>query len=77
MWWGATFVCGIPLPWSCFICTCEREGNGWVMRDKHGAKTGEVLLVDEERGTVACYRTVCCSKEMIEEPDSYFTRGPW
>lgn len=71
-------VCHIPIflgiPTAlCFICLClcERDGNSWVMRDKNGFKTGEVLLVDKERRTWACYSLKCCSKEFKEKADCY------
>ena len=50
---------GIPrLFAACFGGTCERDGNGWVTRDKHGVKTGEVLVLNEQ-GTHAYYSLKC------------------
>ena len=62
-------LCGIPTA-LCFIClcNCERDGNAWVNRDKHGIKTGETLLVDKERGTMGCYSVKCCSSEFDDKP---------
>jgi len=57
---------GIPVLPIC-ICICERDGNAWVNRDKHGLKTGETILVDKETGTFACYSVKCCSTEFNEE----------
>ena len=54
----------VPCPFFCFFCWClcerEREYGSWVTRDKNGAKTGEVMLIDYERGTMAFYATACC-----------------
>ena len=53
-----------PCPFFCFFCCClcEREPNygAWVTRDKNGVKTGEVMLIDHERGTMAFYASACC-----------------
>jgi hypothetical protein len=69
---------GICLPfYSCLCCSCERgaeagEGFGaWVTRDKHGLKTGEIILIDHERGTLVAYSTQCCSRELRDEPQCY------
>ena len=61
-------ILGIPLAICCvFWGSCERDGNGWVTRDKHGVKTGEVLVLDEQ-GTHAYYSLKCCSNHFNETP---------
>ena len=44
-----------------------------------GIKTGEMLLVDKEKGTIGCYSLKCCSSEFDEKPscygDKYCCRG--
>ena len=69
---------GICLPlYSCLCCSWERSQEagegfaGWVLRDKHGLKTGEVLLVDHAHGTLVMYGTQCCSSELQNEPMCY------
>lgn len=42
-----------------------------VMRDKNGIKQGEVILVDKEKGTMACYSVECCSHKIEEAPSCY------
>ena len=61
-------ILGIPLAICCvFWGSCERDGNGWVTRDKHGVKTGEILVLDEQ-GTHAYYSLKCCSNHFNETP---------
>jgi hypothetical protein len=61
-------ISGIPLA-TCFVFwgSCERDGNGWVTRDKHGNKTGEILVLDNF-GTHAYYSLQCCSNRFNETP---------
>uniref|UniRef100_A0A7S0S737 Uncharacterized protein n=1 Tax=Mantoniella antarctica TaxID=81844 RepID=A0A7S0S737_9CHLO len=63
---GFSFLCGVPLLFP--FCLCERKRNNWVTRDKHGIKTGEVVVVDREMGTHLCYGVQCCSSTMDEFP---------
>ena len=64
------FLWGIPTALCCVVMPmCEREENGWVMRDKQGIRTGELLVVDKNDGTYACYSLKCCSTDFREEPD--------
>eukprot|EP00937_MAST-01D_sp_MAST-1D-sp2_P003249 g3249.t1 len=81
----------IPCPFFCFFCccSCEREANygSWVTRDKHGAKTGEIMLIDHERGTMAFYSVACCTSKsgsggccscdpaLQSEPDYYCVKS--
>lgn len=55
------------IPFPC-LCTCEREENIFITRDKHNNKTGAIILVDEPKRTLACYSTKCCSTELQESP---------
>lgn len=75
--WGC-FNIGIPVPCATchpYICACERAGNGWVLRDR-GFKKGELLVVDRENRTYACYGKECCSGQMHEAPPwCYFKRA--
>jgi hypothetical protein len=68
-------VCGVPTALCC-VCLgqCERDGNGWVTRDKHGIRTGEMLVIDLEAGTHASYALQCCSHEFKQEPCCIATR---
>jgi hypothetical protein len=67
-------VAGICLPlYSCLCCSCERSDNAWVTRDKHGVMTGAIFLIDHEEGTLACYSVKCCTTQLKDEPDCYWT----
>ena len=60
----------------CNLCGCavERERDGshtWVTRDKHGRRTGAIMIVDHEKGTIAHYGTKCCSTELDDTPACY------
>ena len=67
-------VAGICLPlYSCICCSCERSDNAWVTRDKHGVMTGAIFLIDHEEGTLACYSVKCCTTQLKDEPDCYWT----
>lgn len=72
LWYNCWFM-GITLPvYGQICCSCERSiDSTWVSRDKHGIKTGEIVVVDHERGTVAMYGSKCCSQELRERPDCY------
>ena len=62
-------IWGIPLAFCCvFWGSCERDGNGWITRDKHGVRTGEILVLDRETGTHAYYTLKCCSTQFQETP---------
>jgi hypothetical protein len=61
------------IPFPC-ICTCEREGNLYVTRDKHGSRTGTCMVIDEERGTIGHFAAKCCSQEPEETPCCYLYR---
>ena len=64
------FLWGIPTALCCILMPmCERESNGWVMRDKNGIRTGELLVVDKHGGEFACYSLKCCSSDFRQEPD--------
>ena len=43
----------LPLPLWCG-CSDEREGNVYINRGRQG-RTGAVMVIDEEMGTLACY----------------------
>ena len=64
---------GVSPPFYGQVCmSCEETGdNSWVNRDKNGIKTGEIVLVDSEEGTIAFYGTRCCSEELEEKPQCY------
>ena len=47
------------LPWPC-ICVCERDGNAYILRGKGGERAGYIMVVDEDRGTIACYQRRRC-----------------
>lgn len=64
------FLFCIPLPPCC--CTCERQNNIYITRDRRGIKNGVIVLVDEEKGTLAHY-SVCCNK-IATEPYCMSTR---
>lgn len=62
------------IPWP-FICSGEREGNVYVMRGRRFERMGAVMVIDEERGTLANYRTKCCSTELHEKPCCHCVRA--
>ena len=64
---------GIALPlFRCLCCVCERsKDNTWITRDNKGIKTGEVIIVDHERGTLAMHGAKCCSSELDAHPQCY------
>ena len=69
-------TCGIALPlYSCLCCSCERDGNTWVTRDKHGNRTGQIILLDHERGTLAFYGVKCCTTQLQTEPQCYCVKS--
>ena len=65
-------VCPVPIlnPFPC-ICSCEREQNQWIVRDKNGVKTGAWVIVDAERKTIASYGVKCCTNELSDQPQCY------
>ena len=75
LWFPCCFLgCCCPI-WSLICCVCEREkdgSNAWITRDKHGNKTGAVIVVDHERGTLAHYGVKgCCNPELDPTPQCY------
>ena len=72
--WALSCVLGLPTPWGCMICTCERYHNSFTMRGRYGEKVGELLFVDEERKTIGFWGTKCCSAELDTYPCCYFTK---
>ena len=68
-------LCGVPTVQRC-VCLgqCERDGNGWVTRDKNVVRTGEMLVTDSEHGTHATYSLKCCSDTFQEKPCCGATR---
>ena len=71
LWFPCCFLGFIPTPWSICCCTCEREQNAWITRDKHRRKTGYIVIVDHERGTLAHYGVKCCSEQLEDHPQCY------
>ena len=71
LWFPCCFLGCIPTPWSICCCTCEREQNAWITRDKHRRKTGYIVIVDHERGTLAHYGVKCCSEQLEDHPQCY------
>ena len=64
--YGIWCVCGVPIPGiSCVTACLCREGNAFIT-EKAGVKTGELLVVDEEEGTLAFYNSYC--GDMDEDP---------
>jgi len=53
--WCPCFFLGVPFPSSWVAFPRKREGNAWLIRDKQGRTAGHAMLVDAERGTLACY----------------------
>jgi len=54
-------LCGI----ASLFCAGEREGNVYVRYDSlHATKWCGLMIVDKERSTIACYRGVCCTKDL-------------
>mmetsp|Transcript_1087 Transcript_1087/g.4364 ORF Transcript_1087/g.4364 Transcript_1087/m.4364 type:complete len:139 (+) Transcript_1087:65-481(+) len=54
--WGIWGCCGcIPSPLGCVATTCLCEEGGAYIAQKSGVKTGELLIVDAEEGTLAWY----------------------
>ena len=63
---------GIVLPlYSCLCFICERSpDNTWIARGENGMKTGELIVVDHERGTYAHYGGKCCGGTHLMTPPS-------
>ena len=71
LWFPCCFM-GIALPvYSCVCCSCERQSNSWITRDKHGNMTGAFMLLDHENGTIGWYGVKCCSTQLEEKPQCY------
>ena len=63
----------IPIPLlPCCCCSCEREQNAWITRGgEYHEKTGYIVIVDHERGTLAHYGVECCSEHIEDRPACY------
>ena len=74
--WFPCCLLGLCFPvysWVC--CSCERSENAWITRDKHGRKTGAIILVDYEKGTLAHYGVECCKQDLEASPQCYCKRA--
>ena len=49
---------GIPLPYC--LHTWERQDQTWVLRESNGKISGRLMIVDHERGTLACFMKDPC-----------------
>ena len=49
---------GIPLPYC--LHTWERQDQTWVLRESNGKVSGRLMIVDHERGTLACFMKDPC-----------------
>ena len=67
------FPCIFPFLFP-FLCSGEREGAQWITRGKYGEKTGALMIVDEEKGTIANFGVKCCSQQLQDEPFCYCKR---
>ena len=68
------FPCLFPFPFPC-LCSIEREGAQWITRGKYGEKTGALMIVDEEKGTIANFGVKPpCTGELCDEPFCYCKR---
>jgi hypothetical protein len=66
---------GICLPWWSLLCfSDERAGSGRWMKGKGKGKTGEIIVVDYEQGTLAHYGAKCCSEDLEDAPECYCKR---
>ena len=66
---------GMCLPvYSCLCCSGERaESGAWITRGEGGVKTGEIIVVDYEQGTLAHYGAFC-SEDLEDDPQCYCKR---
>jgi hypothetical protein len=71
LWHSGCFF-GIPYP--CCVCSGEREGNVYVSRAKSGGRTGMLMLIDEENGTLGKYGMKSSSDEPRDAPCCYCYR---
>ena len=73
LWMPLCCCLGIPCPYTVCWCTNEREENkAWLVREKCGRRACSIVIVDEERKTLAYYGIPCCSHEPKGGPDCYW-----
>jgi len=56
--WGFWSLCYVPCPLAPLVTCLCKDGDSYIT-EKAGMKTGELLLVDDESGTLAFYGEGC------------------
>ena len=66
--------CFFGIPYPCCLCWGERERNVYVNRGKKGGRTGMLMVIDEERGTLGQYAMKLKEDTPCDTPCCYFYR---